>query len=106
MISKGQRYIVKKDITVTALTTWAAPFTGGYERVLRAGEVFTVANDPPSAATAVCCDPDDYRRLHKEFVPFRDRVQFWVYCGYYLSIRLSDIAESCERLPSPPQNPS
>lgn len=98
MIAKGQRYKTKKDIPVIAMTSWAAPFTGGYDRVLRAGEVFTIANDPPKGATAVYCDPDDYKRLHREFIPFADRLRFWVYLGYYLCIKLKDIDDSCERL--------
>ena len=95
MIAKGQRYKTTKDISVTAMTSWAAPFTGGYDRVLRAGEIFTVANDPPKTATAVYCDPDDYRRLHREFIPLSDRLRFWVYRGYYLCIKLRDIDDSC-----------
>jgi hypothetical protein len=42
--------------------------------------------------------PDDYRRLHRVFIPYRDRIQFWFYCGYYLCIRLSDIEGKCELL--------
>ena len=98
MIVKGQRYKTTKDIQIIAMTSWAAPFTGGYDRVLRSGEVFTIANDPPNTATAVYCVPDDYKRLHSEFIPLSDRLQFWVYRGYYLCINLRDIKESCERL--------
>ena len=98
VICKGQRYRTKSDVPVTALTSWAAPFTGGYDRVLRAGEVFTISNDPPQTATAVYCEPVDYRRLHREFIPFRDRIQFWLYRGFYLCIRLKDIEERCELL--------
>jgi hypothetical protein len=95
-ISKGQRYRTGKDIAVTAMTSWAAPHTGGYERVLHAGEVFMISNDPPKAATAVYCYPDNYKRLHREMIPLRDRLQFWVYRGFYLCIKLKDIEESCE----------
>jgi hypothetical protein len=34
------------------MTSWAAPFTGGYDRVLGTGEVFTILNDPPETARA------------------------------------------------------
>ncbi len=98
MISQGQRYKTKTEIPVTAMTSWAAPFTGGYHRVLGAGEVFTILNDPPEAATAVYCEPADYRRLHRELIPFRDRLQFWIYRGYYLCVRLRDVEEKCELL--------
>ena len=95
-ISKGQHYRTRKDIPVTAMTSWAVQFTGGYERILRAGEEFTVTNDPPPKATAVYCDPKDYRKLHREFIPVGDRLRFWSYRGYYLCIKLKDIEENCE----------
>ncbi len=101
-ISEGQRYKTKSDIPVTAMTSWAAPFTGGYDRILGAGEVFTILNDPPEAATAVYCLATDYRRLHRQFVPFRDRMQFWLYRGYYLCVRLRYIEEMCELLAGRP----
>jgi hypothetical protein len=100
VIAKGQRFKTTSDIPVTAMTSWAAPFTGGYNVVLRTGEIFTIANDPPETATAVYCDPDDYQRLHREFIPFRDRIQFWLYRGFYLCIQLSDIREKCDLIDS------
>lgn len=98
MIYKGQRYKSKANIPVIAMTSWAAPFTGGYNRVLPAGETFTVANDPPEGATAVYCDPDNYRRLQSMFIPISDRIWFWMYCGFYLCIPLKEIEEHCEKL--------
>ena len=98
MITRGQRYKTKTDIAVITMTSWAAPFTGGYDRVLVAGEIFTILNDPPESATAVYCEPADYRRLHREFIPLRDRLQFWFYRGYYLCVRIKDIEEKCELL--------
>ena len=65
---------------------------------LRAGEVFTVSDDPPEGATAVYADPDDYGRLHREFVPLSDRLSFLTYRGFYLCVKLSDIVEGCEPL--------
>lgn len=64
--------------------------------MLPAGEVFTIGGDPPSLATAVYFDPDNYRRLQSSFIPFSDRFQFWADCGFYLCIQLSDIEENCE----------
>jgi hypothetical protein len=101
-ISKGQHYRTRKDIPITAMSSWPASFTGGCERVLRAGEEFTVANDPPPKATAVYCDPKDYRELHQEFTPASDRLRFWIHGGYTLCIKLKDIEESCEPLAAEP----
>src|SRR5687768_5536369 len=96
MIAKGHRYRTTKPVPVIAMTSWAAPFTGGYDRVLPAGETFTVAIDPPDSATAACCNPDNYRRLQRELIPLSDRVQFWIYAGFYLCISLREIQENCE----------
>lgn len=98
MIAKGQRYRTTSDIPVTAMTSWALPFTGGYPCVLDAGEIFSIDYDPPETATAVYCDPEDYHGLHKKFIPLRDRIRFWFYRGYYLCIDIKDIEEHCELL--------
>jgi hypothetical protein len=86
----------KVDVRVTCLTSWASPFTGGYERILPRGEIIRVANDPPRGATAVYAHPEGYRRLHRQMVPLADRAQFWVYRGYHLCIRLSQLETDFE----------
>ncbi len=96
MIKKGQQYRVLEDVLVTCMTSWAAPFTGGYRRILAKGETFAVSGDPPAGATAVYCDPENYDVLHRQFVPKRDRWQFWIYRGYYLCIDLETIRGKCE----------
>lgn len=90
-IATGQRYRARVDVPVTCLTSWAAPSTGGYERMLPKGETVTIANDPPETATAVYAVAEDYRKLHSRMVPWRDRIQFWFYRGYYLCIRVSQL---------------
>lgn len=90
-IARGQRYRAKMDVPVTCMTSWAAPFTGAYERVLPKGEVVSIANDPPPGATAVYADPENYRRLHVTMVPAKDRMRFWIYRGYYLALPLTRI---------------
>ena len=79
-----------RDLEVFCLTTFGAPFSGGREVVLPAGETFTVRNDPPCGATAVYAAPDSYRKLHKRFVRRRDR---WhpFYSGYCLVIAIDVI---------------
>jgi hypothetical protein len=102
VIARGQRYRTISPIPVAALTLWAAPFTGGYERMLPAGEEFEVSADPPGTATAVMCDAVDYARLHSQLIPRGDRWRFWSYRGFYLSIQRKDIEKNCELTrPSP-----
>jgi hypothetical protein len=97
MVRKGERYRSTVPLKVIAMTSWNAPYTGGEEAVLPAGEEFAIANDPPEGATAVYCDPIRYDELHAHFVPAKDR-RNKRYSGYYLCIDLSLIAEHCERL--------
>jgi hypothetical protein len=103
VIQAGQRYRTKVDLPVVAMTSWAAPFTDGHDRVLDAGEEFLIENAPPSGATAVYGIPVDYHRLHSKMVPWTDRLQFWYYRGYYLCLQIVDIEQRCELLP--PKDP-
>ena len=95
-VERGQRYRAKVDVSVTCMTSWAAAFTGGYDRVLPKGETLVIANDPPPGATAVYADPENYRKLHSTMVPITDRLQFWVYRGYYLCVRLAQLDSDFE----------
>jgi hypothetical protein len=97
----GQAYRVRVDMAVTALTLWAGPFSGGYDRTLRAGEVIVVPSPPRPGATSVNCVPQDYERLQRELIPLRDRLQFWVYRGYHLSVDARDLADKGERIDRP-----
>jgi hypothetical protein len=54
-----------------------------------------IANDPPKRATAVYANPINYRKLHKKFVPWTDRIRILLYAGYYLCIEIKKIEESC-----------
>lgn len=95
MIKTGQRYITNEDIKITCMTSWKTPYTGGYDRILQTGEEFIIANDPPKGATAVYANPINYKKLHKKFVPWTDRMRIFLYAGYYLCIELKKIDKSC-----------
>jgi hypothetical protein len=97
MVHKGERYRATAPLDVIAMTSWAAPCTGGEDGVLPAGEEFVVSNDPPEGATAVYCDPVRYDELHAHFVAAKDR-RHKKYTGYYLCVDLGLIAERCERV--------
>ena len=95
MIKQGQTYRADADIKITCMTAWRAPYTGGSTQTLPAGEEFVISNDPPAQATAVYADPVNYEKLHKQFVPWTDRIRFLLYNGYYLCIDLQKIKEQC-----------
>jgi hypothetical protein len=82
-------------LEVGVLTHYRAPFTGGARAILRAGEVFTVALDPPAHATAASCEPQRYEALQEELVPKEDRTA-GNYSGYSLIIEFGSIERDCE----------
>jgi hypothetical protein len=98
LVREGQRYRALRDLEVAALTHWRAPFTGGFEVTLPAGEIFIIANDPPASATAVYCTPERYEELHSVFIPEEDR-NAETYAGYSLVIDLGVIRQHTELLP-------
>jgi len=95
-VTVGQRYRTTAQIPVLAMTHWSAPFTGGYEVRLPAGEEFEVLNDPPEGATGVYCRPARYEDLEAVFIPAEDR-DAEKYEGYSLVISLVDIATNTDR---------
>ena len=98
LVHEGQRYRVLRDLEVGALTHWRAPFTGGHEVVLPAGEIIMILNNPPATATAVYCKPERYDDLHEQFIPEEDRTAE-KYSGYSLVIDLGVIRRDMELLP-------
>ena len=90
----GTRFRSNVDLEVIALTTWAAPFTGGDKRVLPAGEEFTVMDTPGEGSTAVGCLPVRYDDLHQNFVNSVDRANL-TYSGYYLVVSIQHLRTSC-----------
>lgn len=98
MLTKGRRFRVTTDLPLTVMTHWRAPYTGGYESVLEAGETIEVASDQAPGATAIYCVPVDYARLEQRFVSRWERWQFWVYGGYSLVVDVAALAAHCEPL--------
>lgn len=104
MIHEGDRYSPNKSLEVIAMTSWAAPYTGGSDGILPAGEEFTVSHPPREGATAVYCDPVNYDKLHAHFVPVRDRKNRR-YSGYYLCVPIEHILADCTRIGQSPTEP-
>lgn len=95
MIQKDQIYQTVQDLEIVCMTSWRVPYTGSYHRILPKGERFKVWATSVENAAPIYCLPLRYRALHKTMVPLSDRWKFWIYAGYYLSLRLEQI-ESCQ----------
>jgi hypothetical protein len=92
-VHKGQRWRVVRDLPGSGITTWAAPFTGGFDCVIPGGTILTVDNDPPMGASAVYCRPENYDELEQVFVPDCDR-RSAKYDSYALVIPLASFGEA------------
>lgn len=84
---QGDVYEAIEDTQVRYLTSWAAPFTGGGDGVLRKGERVFVEHAPisaePIAANLVALN---YESIEQRIVPKAEREQS-KYRGYYFSLK-------------------
>lgn len=100
-IRKGQHYEVVSPCPVEIMTSWAAPYTGGFTSQLQPGKVFMVAYDA-SDRPVVSCDPrlEDYESYESELVPVdQQQVIPGKYTGFYFYIFVKDIIEHCQLKP-------
>lgn len=90
---KGDLYESKIDQTITFLTAWKAPFTGGGKSTLKKGDKIWIAdkptNDKPTRTYAL---PVDYKLLEERMVSFSDR-NSPKYGGFYFSVSTIDLNE-------------
>lgn len=98
MIKDGQKFRSLEDLEVGCMTSWKAPYIGGGDVVLPAGEEFIINGDPIEGATAVYCEAVNYDKLHPAFVSEEDRNNPR-YSSYYLCIDLELIETKCELVP-------
>jgi hypothetical protein len=86
-VFEGQRYRLDTRLQAICMVQFSAPFTGGGNVVVEAGEIIEVLSDPVPGATAVGCKPVRYEELEKELVPATD-LSDDLYAGYYLVVDL------------------
>jgi hypothetical protein len=96
-VRKCGRWRVMTDLPSRGITTWTAPFTGGFECVIPNGTVLTVEHDPVMGAKAVYCRPENYKDFESAFVPAEER-EAENYSGYALSISLTDFGEALRQV--------
>jgi len=93
---KGDLYRAKRELTVSYLTSWSAPYTGGDKTTIYPGEEFWIDSDPVDAepigtyALAV-----DYDVLERRIVPSSDR-NAPLYGGFYFSFDTISLNEDFE----------
>jgi hypothetical protein len=91
---KGDLYEAAHDIAVHYLTAWAAPYTGGGEGLLKAGDQVLVDVEPFfSQPIGVYAKPVDYVAIEARMVPGEVR-RAAKYSGYYLFLKTVELASS------------
>ncbi|BFM40862.1 hypothetical protein [Synechocystis sp. LKSZ1] len=94
---KGQKYKALKILSVTGITSFAAPVSGSFSATLSPGDVLEIVNDPPPRATAVYARPLDYPAFEKRFVSEADRTSP-IYGGYALVLDFRVLSTHFEQL--------
>jgi hypothetical protein len=88
---QGDVYEVLHDMPVHFLTAWSAPFTGGGESALKAGDKLLVDQMPhdlkPISFYAVALD---YSAVEIRVIPESDRTSS-KYAGFYFSLKTVDL---------------
>ncbi len=92
----GDRFVTTQDVPTNGLSTWRAPFTGGFETVIPEGTVL-VADEQVAGASGFGCIPERYRELEPALVP-EDTRSSAKYDGYYFVFLLSDLGKTLKRL--------
>lgn len=88
---KGDIYEALEDMNVHYMTTWAAPFTGGGEGMLKKGDRIVVDREPVDArAISTYASAVDYDALEERIVPASDR-SAPKYSGFYFSFKTVDL---------------
>jgi hypothetical protein len=91
---KGDVYEAMKDIDVQYLTAWAAPYTGGGQGILNAGDRVLVDEDPVyPEPISIYAKAVDYAVVENRMVPASVRADT-KYSGFYLSLKTVDLNNS------------
>ncbi len=91
---KGDVYEAIQDINVHYMTAWAAPYTGGGDGILHAGDRVLVSDDPTyRRPVVVYAKAVDYARLEERMVSESDRSST-KYVGFYFCLSTADLSRN------------
>ncbi|NJD24048.1 MAG: hypothetical protein FIB06_01435 [Betaproteobacteria bacterium] len=88
---KGDVYAARADTTVSYMTAWAAPYTGGGDGTLYAGERICIHVEPADATpVGTYAVPVEHATVERRMVPEAERTHP-KYGGFYLFVRTLDL---------------
>ena len=88
---KGDVYEAARDVEVSYVTSWSAPFTGGGSGTLKKGERVIINYEPLSRSIAANANAINYTHVEKEMVPESDRTSK-KYSGFYLVLKTLELS--------------
>jgi len=98
-ITKGDRFIVLRDIELNGLLHYRAPYTGGFRCTIPKDTVLIATADSQRISMGFGCIPEGEREFAKQHVPEEDRNQP-NYAGYSFVLRYGDIGRKIEKVPA------
>ena len=88
---KGDVYEALEDLSVHYMTSWAAPFTGGGEGILKKGDRVEIDTEPvDDRAISTYASARDYAAIEERIVPASER-NAPKYSGFYFSFKAVDL---------------
>jgi hypothetical protein len=102
---QGQRFRVKRDLSVSGVIVYGAPCSGGFQGTLPRGEIVTLDYDPKPEFTGCWLKPERYEHFEALFIPERIR-QDEEYDHYAISASYKELDREYELVedsqPTPP----
>jgi hypothetical protein len=95
--AKGTRFRSLRELRVTGIIAFGAPFSGGFEGVFPANEFLVLDNEPPPGTKGMWLVPERYQHFEAVFVPSRDR-EHEAYGGYAVAIEYTQVGADVEVL--------
>ena len=88
---RGDVYEATRGLVVRYMTAWGAPYTGGGEGMLEAGEQIEIYQEPAVLEPiGVYARPIDYARIEERMVPKEIRANA-NYSGFYLFLKTAEL---------------
>jgi hypothetical protein len=97
-IVQGARFRATRDLAVTGLSSWEAPFTGDFQTVIPAGTVLVADYGQVEGAEGFGVVPEDYAQLEPKLVPEGIRLAD-KYSGYYFVFLAAEVGDALQPLP-------
>jgi hypothetical protein len=94
---EGETYRVQTSFTGIVMITWAAPTTGGREKVFPVGLEFEVDYAPPQGDGIVLATPRPYKEWEGRLVDASDLSQER-YAGYSIAVTSAQLSRCCTRV--------